>query len=73
MKERKNKKERKKESLARKNIRTTQFRIESVSNLGVKLWDLLPVEIKKKFFPHRFQQSENGSLINVHVISARHI
>ena len=33
--------------LARKNIRITQFRIESVSNLGVKLWDLLPVEIKK--------------------------
>ena len=33
--------------LARKNIRTTQYGIESVSNLGAKLWwNLLPREIK---------------------------
>ena len=32
--------------LARKNIQTTQYWIESVSNLGAKLWDLLPGEIK---------------------------
>ena len=31
--------------LARKNIRTTLFGIESVSNLGAKLWNLLPREI----------------------------
>ena len=32
--------------LARKNIRTTQYGIESVSNLGGKSWNLLPREIK---------------------------
>ena len=32
--------------LPRKNIRTTQYGIESVSNLGAKLWNLLPGEIK---------------------------
>ena len=32
--------------LARKNIRTTQYGIESVSSLGAKLWNLLPGEIK---------------------------
>ena len=32
--------------LARKNIRATQYGIESVSNLGAKLWSLLPREIK---------------------------
>ena len=31
--------------LTRKNIRTTQYGIESVSNLG-KIWNLLPREIK---------------------------
>ena len=31
--------------LARKNIRTTQYGIESVWNLGAKLWKLLPIEI----------------------------
>ena len=35
--------------LARKNIRTTQYGIESVSNLGAKLWNLLPREIKNSF------------------------
>ena len=27
---------------AQKNMRTTQYGIESVSNLGAKIWDLLP-------------------------------
>ena len=35
--------------LARKNIRTTQYGIESVSYLGAKLWNLLPREIKNSF------------------------
>ena len=33
--------------LARNNIRTTQYGIENTSNLGAKIWDLLPGEIKK--------------------------
>ena len=45
--------------LARKNIRTIQYETESISNLGVKLWNLLPREIKnsssltvfKKMYP----------------------
>ena len=32
--------------LARKNIRTTQYGIESVSNLEAKLWNLLPGKMK---------------------------
>ena len=32
--------------LARKNIRTTQYGIESISNLGAELWNLLLGEIK---------------------------
>ena len=32
--------------LAQKNIGTTQYGIESVSNSGAKLWNLLPREIK---------------------------
>ena len=32
--------------LAQKNIRTTQYGVESVSNLGAKLWNLFPGEIK---------------------------
>ena len=35
--------------LTRKNIQTTQNRIESVSNLGAKLWNLLLGEIKNSF------------------------
>ena len=35
--------------LARKNIQTTQYEVENVSNLGVKLWNLLPREIKNSF------------------------
>ena len=36
-------------NLTRKNIQTTQNRIESVSNLGAKLWNLLLGEIKNSF------------------------
>ena len=32
--------------LARNNMRTTQYGIDSVSNLGAKLWNLLPGGIK---------------------------
>ena len=36
--------------LVRKNIRTTQYEIESISNLGAKLWNLLPGKIKNSSF-----------------------
>ena len=32
--------------LTRRNIRTTHYGIEKISNLGAKIWDLLPEEIK---------------------------
>ena len=32
--------------LLRKNMQATQYGIKSVSNLGAKLWNLLPREIK---------------------------
>ena len=32
--------------LTRRNIRTTHYGIETISNLGAKIWDLLPEEIK---------------------------
>ena len=32
--------------LAQKNVQTTQYGIESISNLAAKLWNLLPREIK---------------------------
>ena len=60
--------------LARKNIRTTQFGIESVSNLGAKLWNLLPGKVKNNF-PSPFSEIklETGSLKNVHASFVRHI
>ena len=33
--------------LTRRNIRTTHYEIETISNLGAKICDLLPGEIKK--------------------------
>ena len=36
--------------LTRRNIRTTHYGIETISNLGAKIWDLLPEEIKNAFF-----------------------
>ena len=33
--------------LVRKNIPATQYGMESVSNLGAKLWNLLPGKIQK--------------------------
>ena len=35
--------------LTRRNIRTTHYGIETISNLGAKIWDLLPEEIKNTF------------------------
>ena len=35
--------------LAQKNVQTTQYGIESISNLAAKLWNLLPREIKNSF------------------------
>ena len=35
--------------LAQKNVQTTQYGIESISNLAAKLWNLLPREIKNNF------------------------
>ena len=32
--------------LTRRNIRTTHYGIETISNLGAKIWDILPEEIK---------------------------
>ena len=32
--------------LTRRNIRPTHYGIETISNLGAKIWDLLPEEIK---------------------------
>ena len=40
--------------LTRRNIHTTHYGIETISNLGAKIWDLLPEEIKKCFFSVRF-------------------
>ena len=61
--------------LARKNIRTTQYGIESVSNLGAILWNLLPGEIKNSFSLTVFQKKklETGSLKNVHASFVRYI
>ena len=35
-------------------MRATHYGIETVSNLGAKIWDLLPEEIKEYFFSVRF-------------------
>ena len=32
--------------LTRRNIQTTHYGIDTISNLGAKIWDLLPEEIK---------------------------
>ena len=32
--------------LMRRNIQTTHYGIETISNLGAKIWDLLPEQIK---------------------------
>ena len=40
--------------LASRNMRTTLFGKETVSNLGAKIWPLLPEELKKRFFVANF-------------------
>ena len=40
--------------LTRRNIRAIHYGIKTISNLGAKIWDLLPEEIKKCFFSVRF-------------------
>ena len=42
--------------LVRKNIRATQYGIESVSNLGAKLWNLLPGKIQKTVLSASFSK-----------------
>ena len=60
--------------LAQKNIQKTQSGIESISNWGEKIWDLLTGEIDivpLSSFPKL--KLENGSLKNFHVSFVRHI
>ena len=60
--------------LARKNIRTTQYGIESVSNLGAKLWNLLSGEIKSSSFLTVFKNKINNGLLKyVDASFVRHI
>ena len=60
--------------LARKNIWTTQYGIESVSNLGAKLWNLLPGEIKSSSFLTVFKNKiSNGLLKYVDASFVRYI
>ena len=40
--------------LASRNMRTTLFGKETVSNLGAEIWPLLPEELKKRFFVANF-------------------
>ena len=58
--------------LARKIIRTTQYGIESISNLGAKLWNLLPREIKNSSSLTVFK-NKIRLLKNVHASFVRHI
>ena len=57
-----------------------QCGIESVSNLGAKLWNPLPGEIKKSSSLFAFKQEKqtnkqkkNGSLKNIHASFARNL
>ena len=60
--------------LARKNIWTTQYGIESVSNLGAKLWNLLSGEIKSSSFLTVFKNKINNGLLKyVDASFVRHI
>ena len=58
----------------RKNIQTTQYGSESFSNLGAKLWNLLPREIKScSPFTVFKTKLENRLLKNVYASFVRHI
>ena len=60
--------------LARKTIRTTQYGIENVSNLGAKLWNLLPGEIRNSSSMTVFKNKIRNELLkNVHGRFVRHI
>ena len=60
--------------LTRRNIRTTHYGIETISNLGAKIWDLLPEEIKMLLLcPFLKPESRNGSQKNAHANFVRHI
>ena len=51
-----------------------QYEIESDSNLGAKLWNPLPGEIKNSSSsPFSKIKLENGSLKNAHASFVRHI
>ena len=50
--------------LTRRNIRTTHCGIETISNLGAKIWDLLPEEIKNLLCPFLKPKSRSGSQKN---------
>ena len=47
--------------ISRRNIRTTEYGIETIPNLGAKIWDMLPEEIKKMPCPFLKPKSRNGS------------
>ena len=58
----------------RKNIQTTQYKSESFSILGAKLWNLLPREIKScSPFTVFKTKLENRLLKNVYASFVRHI
>ena len=60
--------------LARKTIRTKQYGIENVSNLGAKLWNLLPGEIRNSSSMTVFKNKIRNELLkNVHARFVRHI
>ena len=60
--------------LARKNIWTTQYGVESVSNLGAKLWNLLSGETKSSSFLTVFKKKINNGLLKyVDASFVRHI
>ena len=50
------------------------YRIETISNLGAKIWDLLPEEIKNaSSLPVFKSKSRNGFPKNAHANFVRHI
>ena len=60
--------------LTRRNIRTTYYGIKTISNLGAKIWDLLPEEIKILLLcPFLKPKSRNESPKNARANFVRHI
>ena len=58
--------------LPRRIMQITQYGIESILNLGVKIWDLLPAETEK-VLRFLFWKLENGLLKNNHATFVRHM